>query len=144
MGGKGTIGNVEVMLVDALLLIEALREGVTMLQSPSSRSLHQQLSYFLHAAGHFLEDRINPVRPIEQTALPRQCYQNSTRSQQVWLEKGLGETQWMAGWVPVSCLQWTWAAPAQPSGSLQRLQTWHYQSLPPAQQGISKSPEQLC
>ena len=41
MGGKGTIGNVEVMLVDALRLIEALREGVTMLQSPSSRSLHQ-------------------------------------------------------------------------------------------------------
>ena len=41
MGGKGTIGNVEVMLVDALRLIEALREGVTMLQIPTSRSLHR-------------------------------------------------------------------------------------------------------
>ena len=44
MGGEGTIGNVEVLLVDALRLIEAPREGVTMLQSPCWRSLHQQLS----------------------------------------------------------------------------------------------------
>lgn len=41
MGGEGTVGNVEVMLVYALRLIEALREGVTMRQSPCSRSLHQ-------------------------------------------------------------------------------------------------------